>query len=146
MPVLILALASYFVFFMILLLLWVAGKLEARELRRKAVLPLHNPIPLLSITQAFDPVYAVVWEAPIAAMRLAASRGTPGVPASKLRPLFRRTARRFPEIYDGCTFAQWLAFLEQTGLIASDGHRVFLTAEGESFLKYWFVSDTMLHA
>lgn len=146
MPVLILALVSYVAFFLILFLLWIAGRLESRDLQRRTVLRFENPIPLLSLTQAFDPMYAVLWEAPITAMRLAAAASTPGIPASRLRPIFRRTARRFPEIYDGCNFAQWLEFLEQTGLISSDGYRIFLTPEGESFLKYRFISDTMLHA
>ena len=146
MPVLILAIASYVIFFLVLLLLWIAGMLESRGIRNRQLLVLHNPLPLLSITQAFEPAHAVLWEAPIAALRLVEAAGSGGLPPARLRLPFRRAAARFPEIYDGYRFEDWIQFLEQTQLIAWDGYRVKLTPEGAAFLKYRFTTDSLLEA
>src|SRR5438105_2634260 len=126
MPVLLLAVASYLVFFTVLILLWVASKLEAREMRRRTTPWLANPFPQLSISQAFDPVYSRLWDAPIRALAHLRAAGPAGLTAGKLRPEFRKACRRFPEIYDGCSFVQWLQFLEQSRLISCDGRRVSL--------------------
>lgn len=146
MPVLIIAIASYVIFFGVLLLLWVAGKLEMREARLKSRSWLENPLPLLSIVQAFDPDYAVLWEAPCTALVLVDGAGAHGLPISRLRPVFRKAAARFPEIYDGCSFAQWVGFLEQSRLIVGDGSRLVLTEDGHEFLKYRFTTGRMLNA
>jgi hypothetical protein len=146
MPVLIIAAASYAIFFGVLLLLWIAGKLEVREARLRSRSWLENPLPLLSIAQAFDPDYAVLWEAPCAALALVDSAGDHGLPISQLRPVYRKAAARFPEIYDGCSFAQWIGFLEQSRLMVGDGTRLVLTEDGHEFLKYRFTTDRMLNA
>lgn len=146
MPVLILAIASYLIFFLVLLLLWVAGIVESRGMRNRHLLVLHNPLPLLSITQAFEPAHAVLWEGPVTALRLVEASGVSGVPVVRLRPVFRKCAARFPEIYDGYSFLDWVQFLEQTELIAWDGYRIKLTAEGVAFLKYRFTTDSLLEA
>jgi hypothetical protein len=146
MPVLFLAVASYLIFFGVLILLWIAGKLEARELRRKSFPWLANPFPQLSIAQAFDPVYSRLWDAPLRALMRVEAAGSPGLPVSRLRPVFRKASARFPEIYEGCSFAQWLQFLEQNRLLACDGRRVTLTADGIAFLRYRFTTDSLLEA
>ena len=146
MPVLILAIASYLIFFLVLLLLWVAGMVESRGIRNRQLLVLHNPLPLLSITQAFEPAYAVLWEGPITALRLVEAAGPAGLPAVRLRPAFRKAVVRFPEIYDGYNFVEWIQFLEQNELIAWDGYRIKLTAGGLAFLKYRFTTDSLMEA
>jgi len=144
--VLIIAVASYVIFFGVLLLLWIAGKLEMREARLRSRSWLENPIPLLSIVQAFDPDYAVLWDAPCSALLLVDAAGEHGLPVSRLRPVFRKAAACFPEIYDGCSFAQWVGFLEQCRLIVGDGSRLVLTDDGHEFLKYRFTTGRVLNA
>jgi len=146
MPVLILAVASYLIFFGVLVLVWIAGKLEAREIRRKSLPWLANPFPQLSIAQAFDPVYSRLWDAPLRALMSVEAAGPSGLSVSKLRPVFRRASSRHPEIYEGCSFAQWLQFLEQNRLVTCDGRRVSLTPDGVAFLRYRFTTDSLLEA
>lgn len=144
MPVLILAVASLLVFCALVVLLWMADTLESRTLRRKRLLTPAKPLALLSIAEAFDPVYSVLWEAPIAALEVIASAGAGGIPVSRLRPIYNRAATHFPEIYDGCSFLRWLQFLEQTQLTSWHGHKVVLTPDGHAFLRFRFVTDAMV--
>jgi hypothetical protein len=119
MPVLSLAIASILLAFLaIVVFLWIADSLDSRAIRHKRNLTLARPLPFLSITEAFDPIYSVLWEAPIAALQLIDSAGTSGIPVASLRPIYERAAAHFPEIYDGCGFLQWLQFLEETQLIS----------------------------
>jgi hypothetical protein len=147
---LILAIASFVMFYAIAFLLWLADALESREVRRnrsqcRGSAGDETP-PYLSISQAFDPIFAVLWEAPIAALSLVEAGGPSGIPVSRLRPTVSRAALRFPEIYDGSSFEQWVRFLENTQLIAWKGQRVTLTQEGRYFLAYRFVSDALVEA
>lgn len=146
MLVLILAVVSFLLFLGIVVLLWLADALESREIRRKRSLSLQKPLALLSITQAYDSTYAVLWEAPISALELIESGGGSGIAVARLRPSFSKAAACFPEIYDGCSFVQWLRFLEETQLISWDGYRVLVTPEGKAFLKYRFVTDALAEA
>jgi len=144
MPVLILAIASFLLFIIIVVLLLIADTLESRALRRKKNLTLAKPLALLSITEAFDPIYSVLWEAPVAALELIDSAGSSGTPVARLRPIYEEAAARFPEIYDGCGFLQWLQFLEETQLISWHGDKVVLTPDGQAFLTFRFVTDAMV--
>lgn len=145
MLVLILAVASVLIFFTIVLLLWIADRLESQTIRRKRLLmTAAKPLALLSISEAFDPVYSVLWDAPIAALERIASAGAGGVPPVKLHPIYEEAAAHFPEIYDGCSFLRWLQFLEQTRLISWHGHKVVLTPDGYAFLKFRFVTDAVV--
>ena len=146
MPMLILAIASFLVFVAIVVLLLIADVLESRAIRHKRNLTLANPLALLSIPEAFDPVYSILWEAPVAALKLMDSAGTSGIPAARLRPIYEEAAARFPEIYEGCGFVSWLQFLEETQLISWHGCNVALTPEGRAFLKFRFVTDSMVEA
>ena len=150
MPFLILAIASFVTFFAIVFLLGLADALESREVhynvsKGSAPAP-QEALPHLSIPQAFDPVFAVLWEAPVDALKLIDSGGASGIPVSRLRPVVSRAATRFPEFYDGCSFGQWVKCLEDMQLIAWNGQRVSLTAEGRCFLAYRFVSEALLEA
>jgi hypothetical protein len=144
MPVLILVAASFLLFFFVVALLCIANTLESRTLRRKRILTQARPLALLSITEAFDPIYSVLWEAPIAALELINSAGTSGMPGARLRPLYDEAAARFPEIYDGCSFLQWLRFLEEAELISWHSYKLVLTPDGQAFLRFRFVTDAMV--
>jgi len=142
MLLLILAIASFLVVVAIVVPL-IADTLESRAIRYRRDLA-STPPPLLSISEAFDPVYSVLWQAPIAALELIDSGGTSGVPAARLRPIYEQAAARFPEIYEGSGFVPWLQFLEEAQLISWHGHNVVLTPEGHAFLRFRFVTDAMV--
>lgn len=144
MPVLILAIASFLAFVVIVVLLLIAHTLESRAIRLKRSLTPAEPLALLSIAEAFDSVYSVLWEAPIAALKLIDSGGTSGIPAATLRPIYEQAAARFPEIYEGSAFVPWLQFLEETQLISWHGCNVVLTPDGQAFLRFRFVTDAMV--
>jgi len=144
MPVLILAIASFLAVTAILVPL-IAVTLESRAIRHKRDLALAQP-PLLSISEAFDPVYSVLWQAPIAALELIDSGDTSGIPAARLRPIYEHAAARFPEIYEGGGFVPWLQFLEETQLISWHGCNVVLTPDGHAFLRFRFVTDAVIEA
>ena len=146
MPVLILAIASIVVFVAIVALLLIADTLESRAIRHKKNLAPANPLVVFSIVEAFDPICSVLWEAPVAALKLVDSAGVSGIPAARLRPIYEEAAARFPEIYEGCGFVPWLQFLEETQLISWHGYNVLLTHHGHEFLRFRFVNDAMVEA
>ena len=146
MPVLILAIASVMVFAAVVVLLCTADTLESRSIRHKRDLAPANPPALLSIAEAFDPVYSVLWEAPVAGLRLIESAGMTGIPAARLYPIYQEAAARFPEIYDGSGFVAWLQFLEDTQLISWNGTRLVLTSDGQAFLRFRFITHAVVEA
>jgi hypothetical protein len=147
MFVLIFAAGSFLIFIAILACLFVAHTLESRQVTRKRNVWTRPPVRLLSITQAFEPIYAPLWEAPVAALQLISSSKA-GVSSARLETIFRRAAAMFPEIYDGCEFVQWLQFLEYEDLVwwNSEKDKVMLTDKGKEFLANRFVSDALLEA
>jgi hypothetical protein len=146
MLAILLAIAVFVAFFLIVAGLGVASTRESREIHRQTIAAPAKPRSLLSITDAFDPIYAILWQAPIAALELIESAGAPGIPVARLHSIFVKAAASFPEIYEGCSFTQWLQFLEQTGLISWCGYRVVLTPEAREFLRYRFTTDALVGA
>jgi hypothetical protein len=136
-----LAIALFFAFFLVVAGFGDASICESREIRRQTLTTLAKPVSLLSITEAFDPINAILWQAPIAALELVESAGASGIPVAQLHPIFVRAATCFPEIYESCSFVQWLQFLEQNQLISWNDYRVVLTPEAREFLKYRFTTD-----
>lgn len=146
MLVLVLAIASSLLFFAIVLSLWIAEVLEARGIHNKKILIPARPFLLLSIAEAFDPVYSTLWDAPVAALQLINSAGRAGLSVARLQPMYKKAASSFPEIYDGCNFVQWVQFLEEMRLISWHGDAVVLTPDGKDFLRFRFVTDAMVEA
>jgi hypothetical protein len=127
MWVLILAIASFLVFVSITLLLWLAGHLENRKRSHREELLGAEPFTFLSVYQAFEPVFSILWEGPIQALEITRRAGKRGIPVSRLRPIFAEAAKRFPEVYDGYTFQQCLQFMEGSELIQWCGQKAILT-------------------
>ncbi|HEX4919557.1 MAG TPA: hypothetical protein VFV92_02330 [Candidatus Bathyarchaeia archaeon] len=146
MWVLFLAVASFLAFVSIVLLLWLANTLEARRACRESEIHAGPSFAVLSITQAFEPVFAVLWEAPIHSLELIQSGGTRGIPVSRLRFTFNQAAACFPEIYDGFGFEQWLQFLEDAQFVVWNGQQVTITREGNEFLEYRFTTEALAEA
>ena len=126
------------------LVVWlIADTRESRSIRHQRDVTSVEPF-LLSISEAFDSIHSILWQAPIAALELMDSGGNSGIPVVKLRPIYDEAAHRFPEIYEGHCFVSWLQFLEKMHLISWDGSNVVLTPGGRAFLRFRFVTDAMV--
>ena len=137
MPLLVMVLASFLMFLLISVVLVVANAKERRERRRipGRLLP-PRPYRVLPLTLAFDPERAMVWETQMPALELICRAGPKGLAIERVHGCYLVAARRSPELFEGCKFEQWLAFLEGEHLVVSDGERVSITPEGYQFVKY----------
>ena len=75
MSVFFLIIALFPTFLFVLVLLWLARSFESHHSRRTRIQTLETPQATLPISQAFNPIYAILWEAPLAALRLIESSG-----------------------------------------------------------------------
>ena len=126
MPVLILAMISVVVFVFTLTLLGFAEFSEARKLRIMDAARSGAPFRVLSVCDAFEQDYAVLWETQVPALRHIANAGAKGLARHQLFVFYRRAATSFPELYDGSGFQQWLDFLQSAELIALRDDRISL--------------------
>jgi len=119
-------------------------KAQARD-RLESVIdaPSTEPFAVFSVVQAFDPDYAIIWDIQFPALQLIDTAGVSGLPTGQLRLFYFRSARIYPELYDGSSFGSWLEFLEGEQLISRNGRRVFITAEGHEFLAYRLVPEAL---
>jgi len=90
MPVLVLTIAVCLVFAVILVPVWMAGTVRSHPVYQARTSALEERQGPPSITQAFDPVYAVLWEARIAALRIMGPADTLGISAGRLCPIFNQ--------------------------------------------------------
>ena len=146
MLILIVAAGCFFFFCLTVVLLAIAYRLELRPAHHTFGLRSRKTRTLLSLTQAFDPVYTVLWDAPISALRLLESAGRGGLPPFRLRPIFDKAAASFPEIYEGHSFSDWLDVLQENQFISGNSKRIRLAPEGKVFLSKRFVTDAMIEA
>jgi len=89
-----------------------------------------KPFSLITIGDAFDPERAILWETQIPALQLISG----GVPAARLFLLYACYPKRYPELFEGATFEEWLQFLKQCNLVEVAAGEIRLTAEGSEFL------------
>lgn len=136
MPVLIVALASVLMLAAIVALAAMAWAAERDYLRRIRFSPLARPFTAIEVREAFDPEHAPLWTTQVAALLLVHSAGRRGLPYPQLYGAFKQAAERFPELYDGSSFAEWLLFLQRAELVVLTPSRVKITAEGRLFLDY----------
>lgn len=97
---------------------------------------------VLSIALAFDSDQALVWNTQVPLLQLILQSGSQGISVPRLRNTYGESVRRYPEIYEGFTFQQWLWFLDEAQLVICGGKRVFLTRKGIDFLRYGLTTRT----
>jgi hypothetical protein len=134
MMVALLTVASFLVSLTAFVMLWIANRNGSQAKCEDRSAHLDGPGILLSVEQAFDPLYAMLWDAPIAALQLVDSAGPSGVSPRRLRPIFSETADHFPEIYEGCTFPQWVRLLQDMELVDCRGGRMTISESGRRLL------------
>lgn len=125
----------FLVFLAIIVLLFVASVLESRERRRRSAAA-RRLFPVLSLTNPLDPSYAIVWQTQLPVLEQMSAAGSMGLSVRSLRPSFSQLARRYPELYEGTTFEEWVGFLEQEGLARRTSNTMWLTAEGHTMLEH----------
>lgn len=103
---------------------------------------MYEPFSVFSVLQAFDPDQAIIWDTQFPALQLI-DEASEGLRVGRLRLFYTRSARSYPELYDGSTFKSWLAFLEREKLISRMGRRLFITVEGHELLSYRIVSPVI---
>lgn len=94
-----------------------------------------RPFTLISLTDAFEPETAPLWETQAPALRAIAEAGPAGIELRRLRSIYSELAARYPELFNEASFAGWLLFLEKTCLLWRDGETVYMTAAGRAFLE-----------
>jgi hypothetical protein len=119
-------------------------RLRSRELESTTDEEDGQPFCALPVTLAFDPEYAIIWDTQLPAMELISAAGKRGVAKHDLLFRYCKDACRYPELYDGSSFKQWLHFLESAQLIACNQTRVVLTAEGREFLHFRVPAELMV--
>lgn len=144
MWILFLAIASFLLFLSIALVPWLTAWLEDRKGASQEEMHDLEPFTFLSISQAFEPIYAPLWASAFSALDLARKAGARGIKVSRLRSTFAEAATHFPEVYDGYEFEQWLSFFRNSGLIHWSGPRATLTCKGEEFLANNFTTDALV--
>jgi len=136
MPVLFITLAAFVFFVLVLIALSVAQLAERKEERRLFLRIPGKPFTVISIAQAFEEDSAILWETQVPSLQLIASGGPKGTPVLKMRRFFIVASKRYPELYEGVYFEQWLHFLEQAELISLADEKIVITPQGVDFLKY----------
>jgi hypothetical protein len=135
MPLLFLIVVSVLVFLAIIILMAIAAASERAQLRRIHFDPAAQPF-ALPLSKAFHAEQAPLWSTQIDALQLIASAGMDGLEYDRVYREYQKTARAFPELYEGCGFAQWLFFLQRLELVALTSYRIKITAYGREFLNY----------
>lgn len=90
---------------------------------------------LVSLSDAFEPELAAIWEPQIEVLRLIREGGVEGIHFELLRPVHRQLLERYPELYEGSDLESWLEAMESAELITWSESVVKLTAVGMAFLK-----------
>lgn len=116
---------------------------SAREGERIQEEPVGEPFSVLSIALSFDPDHAIVWETQVPALELISAAGPQGVNLRRLQVWYLQSAFRYPELYDGFSFRQWLEFLEKAQLIVCHGRQALITHQGSEFLHYRITTDML---
>ena len=122
------------------------GSAEQKHRREAPHKRKGGPFSVLSIEQAFDPGHAIIWDTQVPALRLVASAGREGLAVEALYPLYTRSSRQYPELYDGSSFESWLEFFNHTGLITVQVGMASLTPEGQQFLQYRVTAEALVAA
>ena len=118
-------------FILIVAMLCVAGTCEERERKR---LSTREPIFCGINLNALDDNARLVWATQLGALQCLESCSRGGIPMRALRPGYQGMARRYPALYEGHSFDEWLGFLEQSQVVGRLQGRLLLAARGQNIL------------
>jgi len=134
----------------LLLVIMLVSVLIAVAAKRNAPAPLTVrttiPFTVLSLTQAFDPEHAILWQTQVPVLNFIGAMGGLGRRTAELERLYSSLARRYPELYEGTSFSAWLAFLMESGLIAVCAGTVTITPDGGLFLHCFSCQESAIRS
>lgn len=99
----------------------------SRPRRRFAVIPAQG---------AFEAEQAPLWDTQVPAIQLISAAGYDGLHEGSLKANFLAQARRYPELYEGAEFEDWLEFLEAAGVARRNLGTITITHMGREFLLF----------
>ncbi len=132
---LVVVVAAVIAFFVIVSLLLLADLAERRHMQQLRLGVPSQAFSPLSITQAFDPDRSILWDTQLPALRQLASAALRGCSLPQLYSCYLIAARKYPELYDGSSFEQWLAFLASAELVRVETDRAYITGDGRQFVQ-----------
>ena len=127
---------SIFIWLLTLTCLLVVGASGSSASGSHSSEQVDRPFTVLRLAHLLDPSCTVLWHTQLPALRQIGEAGEKGLKAADLTTGYACSARLYPELYEGTSFAAWLRFLDKAGLVAAHGTMVAMTAEGERWLKY----------
>jgi len=127
--------AAVVAFVLIVSLLLLADVAERKHVRQLRLGPLSPPFSALSIVHAFDPERFMLWDTQLPLLEQLRSAGPKGCALAQLYCFYLRLSQRFPELYEGSSFEQWLGFLVASELLRLETDRGCITAEGRQFVQ-----------
>ena len=135
MPVLLVvaAVVGFVVIVSLLLLADLAERRHVQQLRLIGSSPAS--FPALSIAHAFDPDRSILWDSQLPVLQQLASAAAKGCPLAQLYTFYLQGAQRYPELYEGSSYEQWLAFLAAGELVRLESDRGYITGEGRQFVQ-----------
>ncbi len=123
------------------MLLEVEGNIEAEiaqrhltapeDVRRALVKSLAGSLILLN----FERLHRIIFGSQAAALILV--NGTVGpTPVSDVEALYTEAVGKFPKVYEGRSFEEWLEFLTGQALLLREGDGLEITVKGREYLKW----------
>jgi hypothetical protein len=107
-----------------------------RKLKAGAGMPLVPLRRLLAPHEAGDADRTIIWGMQIPALRYVFDHEPEGAPRGRLRPMYTELARRYPEIYEGHPFEEWIEFFVAAGVFHFAGKSMHITPDGYDLLSY----------
>jgi hypothetical protein len=133
-PVLVVV-AAVVAFVLIVSLLLLADLAERKHVKQLRLGPLSQPFSALSIVHAFDPERFMLWDTQLPLLEQLHSAGSKGCSLAQLYSFYLQLARRYPELYEGSSFEDWLGFLAASELVRLETDQGHITAEGRQFVQ-----------
>lgn len=103
---------------------------------------LRDTLGALSIADAYDPERNVLWEHQILALQRIGKQ----ISFAELNGLWEHYLYLYPELYEGVTLCDWLAFLRDCNLARFEGSDLRLTKNGRNFLYFLITNTHQYHA
>jgi hypothetical protein len=127
--------AAVVAFVLVVSLLLLADLAERKHVKQLRLGPLSQPFSALSIAHAFDPERFMMWDTQLPLLEQLRSAGLKGCSLAHLYSFYLQLATRYPELYEGSSFEDWLGFLAASELVRLETDHGYITAEGRQFLQ-----------
>ncbi len=136
MLVLIIAVAALLGFLAVVALLAMAHYAEGKTASGVRSSPPEPIFAGLTYDQAFEENCGLIWQTQIPVLLWIRSAGPGGVPVQSLRPWFSHAARRYPSLFEGHSFEEWLEFLHRSRVAYQEDGYVVLSSLGYDLLEH----------